>query len=165
MKKREAFTLVELLIVIVIIGILASSMMLSSTSATASAEVASIISELRNMKAATMMFYADSTDSVNDGTASAILASGGQDALNLLKRYMDNPEKLTGNYRFVQREIAGAGKKWFVGFVVSGNTTDVKERLQGKAASTGLLGSTATNAPADLSAYEKSHNAVWMVAR
>ena len=56
---RKGFTLVELLIVIVVIGILAAMMMLSSDEAVASARAAEIISGLRNIKTATLEWYAD----------------------------------------------------------------------------------------------------------
>lgn len=49
----------ELLIVIIIIGILAGMMMLSTGSATDKAEAVKIVSNLRNIKSACLMYYAD----------------------------------------------------------------------------------------------------------
>ena len=57
MKIKKGFTLVELLIVIVVIGILSAMMMLSSTEAVSSAKVARIISDLTNWKKAVLAWY------------------------------------------------------------------------------------------------------------
>ena len=69
MKKsmRKGFTLVELLIVIVVIGILSAMMMLSSTEAVSSARAADIISDLRNLKTAALAMYADNIDAIELG--------------------------------------------------------------------------------------------------
>lgn len=59
MKKRPAFTLVELLIVIIIIGILSGSMMLIAGSGTDKAEATRIVSDLRTIKSASLMYYSE----------------------------------------------------------------------------------------------------------
>jgi general secretion pathway protein G len=58
-RKNPGFTLVELLIVIVIIGILAGSMMLLMGGGTAKAKATQIVSDLRTMKAGAMMLWSD----------------------------------------------------------------------------------------------------------
>ena len=80
MKKRAGFTLVELLIVIIIIGILAGAMLLVAGSGTDKAEATKIISDLRGLKAAALMYYAD-----KPGTA----LPDGDTAIDSLKNYMD----------------------------------------------------------------------------
>ena len=166
LKARKGFTLVELLIVIVIIGILAAAMLLSSSSATASAEATNIVSELRNLKAASMMFFADSMDVVNTGGAQTAINTTGS-AKTLLGKYMDNPEKLSDLYMFAATTSAGSTMKWFVGYNLGNVTSEVKEKLAGKAKSTGLLpGASSTGTPSSLSNYFVASDAsVWMVAR
>ncbi len=61
-RKGQGFTLVELLIVIVIIGILAGSLLLVMGSGTDKANATKIVSDMRTLKAASLMFYADTDD-------------------------------------------------------------------------------------------------------
>ena len=58
-RARDGFTLVELLIVIIIIAILAGMMMMTSASATDRATATKIISDLRAMKSAALLYYMD----------------------------------------------------------------------------------------------------------
>jgi general secretion pathway protein G len=58
-RKARGFTLVELLIVIVIIGILAGSMLLVFGSTTDKAKATKIVSDMRSMKAAALLYYTD----------------------------------------------------------------------------------------------------------
>ncbi|MCF0247875.1 MAG: type II secretion system protein [Synergistes sp.] len=58
-RRSKGFTLVEMLIVIIIIGALSGMMMLSTGSATDKAEATRIVSDMRNIKAAAIMYYSD----------------------------------------------------------------------------------------------------------
>ncbi len=67
-SNRKGFTLVELLIVIVVIGILSAMMMLSSSEAVATAKATAIISDLRSLKTAALAYFADNLDKYNGKT-------------------------------------------------------------------------------------------------
>ena len=160
MKVRKGFTLVELLIVIVIIGILAAAMMLSSGSATASAEASNIVTDLRSLKAAALMLYADSMDYFNMGS----ITTG---SVEYLKRYMDNPSKFgsgaTSPYKFYIN--TGTDPKWWVGYNLSQGkkTKEVGEKLVGRAGSIGLY--KGSNSYDTTNIYVSGGTEVWMVAR
>ncbi|MDR1021301.1 MAG: prepilin-type N-terminal cleavage/methylation domain-containing protein [Synergistaceae bacterium] len=98
--RKSGFTLVELLIVTVIIGILAGMMMLMMGSATDGAEATKIINDLRLVKSATLLYYADTDKwperdsglATTPGTKSSLTTS----VVRSLERYMDKP--LAENY-------------------------------------------------------------------
>ncbi|MDR3164135.1 MAG: prepilin-type N-terminal cleavage/methylation domain-containing protein [Synergistaceae bacterium] len=136
--RKGGFTLVELLIVIMIIAILAGMMMLSAGSAVDSAETARIISDLRNLKSAALLFFADT---MRWPAASDITS---------LDRYSD-------------RAFAGAAARYDAviigtGYTVNGvmrtniglrlkdsATQNIRDKLASKAADTGLLGASGAN--------------------
>jgi general secretion pathway protein G len=146
LKKRTGFTLVELLIVIIIIGILAGAMLLVAGSGTDKAEATKIVSDLRSLKAAALMYYADHPSETD-----------APDVVTSLDKYMDRT--LTAEYIC---ENSGDAE-WYIGRVA--NITDnVKLKLKDSAESSGLLNGS-TTAPTGEAFDGATSNWPWMRAR
>ena len=112
--KRKGFTLVELLIVIVVIGILSAMMMLSSTEAVSSAKAAKIINDLRNLKTAALAWYADNLDYVESNEFKDLYSN-----TDAILKYLGN-EGVKGDYEFsdannaYDKDPQKAKMTWFV---------------------------------------------------
>ena len=127
MKKsaRKGFTLVELLIVIVVIGILSAMMMLSSTEAVSSAKAADIISDLRNLKTAALAWYADNLDKVDGGSKTF-----GDGIKNEIFKYLGTVS-VDSHYTFQKVD-----SEWYVGR--TGIDAKVGEKLDARKGTVGL---------------------------
>ncbi len=154
--KRKGFTLVELLIVIVVIGILSTMMMLSSTEAVTSAKANNIISNLRNFKTAAMVMYGDYLDSMDRGyspTGTGDFPSDFDTAVDaILVKYMNkgdsnasDPE--TAHYHIVMSKAPNNSDNGY--YIRYDNVIDtrVREKLARRAASVGLLQGVTTTSP------------------
>ena len=162
---RKGFTLVELLIVIVVIGILSAMMMLSSTEAVSSAKANNIISNLRNLKTAVLSWYADNLSRVvidgKDGTYNKyrIDTDGTKDNLKdflpkggsaEIAKYLSNGDAISiknknstlsaGDYVLIDIHY----KYWYICYNV-GSDANIKSKLAAKANSVGLVGKGGVN--------------------
>jgi hypothetical protein len=124
-------------------------MMIGSGGGMAAADASVIISDLRSMKAAVMMFYASSMDDALSITLNAAY----------LKPYMDNPGKYDGGEYLLHETLPN--NKWWVGYDLDAarRSKTVKDKLEGKARSVGLLGDT------DVNVIYAGGPVIWMAAR
>lgn len=139
-RKAKGFTLVELLIVIIIIGILAGMMMLSTGAATDTAEATKIVSDMRNVKAACIMYFLDNGEwPTTIGTS--------------VDRYLDVPISTSGNNKFT---IQSGDVTWLV-YTDNAITASsgIGEKLKNMASRVGLY-STTTATPASISSPDFS---------
>ena len=142
-SKTEGFTLVELLIVLVIVGILAGALLLVASAGTDKAQAARVVSDLRNLKAAAVEFNASTSNwpaSVTD-----------------LSAYLDGPLECVGPVCY---EVASSEAGAFVGFRADLARTGagVRDRLKGMAGTVSLYSDTALT-----KAYEGEPLAVYPV--
>lgn len=147
-STRSGFTLVELLIVIIIIGILAGAMLLVRQSGQDSADATVIINDLRTMKAAAFMFDADNPKR----DLSPLI---GANKIKEIEKFMDRPVDDSRDYLFILPEVASGGGslpvvtfKWYVLralYTLSGGlpvtaTEGCRKKLEDMAESAALLG-------------------------
>ena len=102
--RRKGFTLIELMIVLVVIGILAAMMMFSSTESEEMARTTKIINDLQMLKRAALSYYADHYDEFRVDYQKVVV--------------VEDVAKYIGN----QNDPDLAGDKYF--FTVLNNNTD-----------------------------------------
>ncbi|MBQ7196415.1 MAG: type II secretion system protein [Synergistaceae bacterium] len=162
MKNKKGFTLVELLIVIVVIGVLSAMMMLSSTEAVSSAKAAKIINDMTQLKKATTAWYLENHHRMGqnaggvkeefgihvNGTItrfSEFIKGNGQKeilkhinndtSIKLGSKNSDN----TGDLYILR--ATGKSKYWYVSYYLENKPARLKEKLAARAKSVGLVGS------------------------
>lgn len=150
--KRKGFTLVELLIVIVVIGILSAMMMLSSTEAVTSAKASNVVSNLRNLKTAALALYVDEMDDFENKAVSAVATS--KLTIDNVIKYLNSAQAvdMTGGYTYAITAVPTNGSdntqkisdaEWYLSCTIT--DTRVQEKLEGRAKSTGLLASASSS--------------------
>ena len=130
--RRGGFTLVELLIVIIIIAILAGMMMMTTGSATDRAEATKVISDLRALKSAALMYYVDNMDwpwASNETQARRLEKS--------LSKYLDRSLDNRYSDGIYCRGVANVHV--VIGFRIANHTVGVRNILADSAREVGLF--------------------------
>ncbi|MDI3499823.1 MAG: ral secretion pathway protein [Synergistaceae bacterium] len=155
----------ELLIVMVIIGILAGSLMLTMGGGKGKAEATRIVSDLRNLKAAALMYYSDNGEWPGDTGA-----ANNYWIVDSLDKYLDRDYPHDASIKYY---VVKSGSTVLVGY---GPITDnaVKESLKAMAADAGLYGTSGATIPIsniasggiesnDIYGHNDAHKYVWMI--
>ena len=186
---RRGFTLVELLIVIIIIGILAGAMMMVAGGGRDAAEASKIISDLRNMKSAAIMWMAE-----NPAGDIKTMWDGLNTEPAPLNSYLDRP-LIPGAHKFIFEEegtitksvmtdpgepnadppvpptyeTTTIGGALLLGYDLAGVRDGVKENLEKQAQSAGLYGDTTIDLtgadPSGVGFYTKDKNKVYVIVQ
>ncbi len=125
---RKAFTLVEILIVVVILGILAAIVVPQFTSATQDAQGGNLLSQLETMNSQSELFnakynqYPNTTNATNPWTGDLALANGntltgGMVGIGYLKAVPKNPHNGSST---IGQNAATDGWFWFDGATAGG---------------------------------------------
>ena len=135
--KRKGFTLIEILLVVIMVGILASMALLSGGGATAQGKAASIVNDLRQLKSAALLFYAASIDTKTAVFGEAI--SQPDSIVTCLGKYLGNPDQFEADSDVTWAFWSSSGKDWFVGRLVEDLDDDIMSALSAVAKSSGLI--------------------------
>ena len=149
--------MVEVMVVIVIIGILASGVLLSASSGKDNAYATTILNDLRTMKTCAYLFVTESDNFV---------PSVGVNYAYSLGKYMDNGQIIKNSNRYAF--FVDLDKdEWWVGIALDG-AVRVGAILEAQTPRLFLYGSDSINTPPpDISlanAFKKSNKAVWIKA-
>ena len=151
-SRRRGFSLVELLIVIVVIGVLSSMMIFSSSESISSAKASNIISNLRSLKNAAFAMYINHPESF-DTTAPS---NPTKDQLALAM----------GESNIEGYDIKVANSQWFIEATVEDNAT-LKNKLKARAKDAKLLSGTTlpTTTGEATTGYYDNGTSVYMFVR
>lgn len=164
MKQRKGFTLAELLIVITVIGVLASMMMVSSNETVSTSRAMDIVANLRSLKGAALMHYIDSIDYY-----STTEAQPDDFTIEKIRKYVDretgeDADKLgrnEGYFAFEGREGSNLQGRWYVGYIFNKNDADIIPKLAARAKTLTLLA--ANGAGGDESAGTLTEEALFTI--
>ena len=153
-SRRRGFSLVELLIVIVVIGVLSSMMIFSSSESISSAKASNIISNLRSLKNAAFAMYINHPESF-DTTAPS---NPTKDQLALAMG--------ESNIEGYDIKVNDSTKQWFIEATVEDNAT-LKNKLKARAKDAKLLSGTTlpTTTGEATTGYYDNGTSVYMFVR
>ena len=152
MNKYKGFTLVELMIVLVVIGVLSIMIMFSSSEAVDSANATKIINNLGAFQRAGLAYYNDNMDTINkdpskykpdlDGEGRTILKYFDKslaDDSQALKKRADELKKegyaFKWGFNSSKRQT-----RWYITYTFKKDENGVKNKFAGRAKSLKLLG-------------------------
>ena len=139
-KTRKGFTLVELLIVVAIVGVLATMMSLAASDQTPKAKAAKIVADFRTIRSGLAIFLMDSADTT-DKNLKTYFNSHSNDYLGgTLKKFTVESASIgsTGNYQWTAEykdsngwtaAVKAAIKQASEDMNMTGTTTGLKMRV------------------------------------
>lgn len=139
--KKNAFTLIELLIVIVVVVMLSAMMIFAGGEAQAMAKATKIVNGLSDMKMSVLTWYRDNMDKINkEGKINGI---DPKDFFTtaVIKKYINTAKDFAmgsaaGNYEIILTQNSKSKPTWYACYHLENKSdkNDIKEKLKDKAA-------------------------------
>lgn len=155
--RRKAFTLIELVIVMAIIGILSTMFIMSAAESQRSADVTNILNNLQNLRLAALSYYADNVGKTFD-----------RNLTSKVKEYTNNWDSVrNGNLYYVINDTSS--KKWWAAYWTQ-EPAEFKKKIQARATSMSLKGTTnsldsGSNPEASPGSFTSDHKFVLLLIR
>ena len=132
-RTRKGFTLVELLIVVAIVGVLATMMSLTASEQTPKAKAAKIVADFRTLRSGLTMYLMDSSDTSNTVNKKTYFNKHSDDYLGGTLKYFTVTSASIGNDRY----------KWTATYTdANGFTSAVKEAIKQASQDMNMTGTT-----------------------
>ena len=182
--SRKGFTMIELMIVIVVIGVFAAMMIMSSTEAEKSARVQNIINNFDQIRKAVNAWYLDNMHRIRLGAdnrpgesgvilngkieyLSTFMDKGGDAEILPYIQHNDNIKLISHNKEknqdsaYILRAVEN-GKMWYVTYYLGKADSRVKSKFAGRAKSIELFGTDKIKDSVNRKNFYTNHNYINM---
>ena len=129
MKAKKGFTLVEILIVVVILGILAAIVIPQFTDASTEAKISSMRSDLQMMRSQIELYKVQHNDDLPSDSALGLVAAGRAAAVAFFSSNAScskRSERLSCNFVSLEERATAVSVQSFISFIIAATSSLLK---------------------------------------